>query len=352
MKTFRFFGMALVAVLVCAGFASCSSDDDDDAPAFDVPAYESVSAKYVATSSAAEFVSVELTASGNYIIVPNQSGVGYAGAASVGEYPAFMSGVTVLSGMSSYDTRAVYTGIIYGTYTQNGDNEFVLNGFGKITVQEDGDGAVSLTIQKNGGSTYVMTAAKQTQHPDSNKTNSLCRTWNVETVGMTFSIGGKVFFEETVDKENFTDLFRHFLQRMEELESQYDDEDDDEYYEDDKDYDDDEIDDEYIEELAALVDKPEEVVFTKAGTYMVYYKGGELAVSTWAWENESKGILRYSWNYEDMYDRYLSGEVTVSFKGGNLYLTSSSDLTDDEDDYEDEDMPVEMTFTWGFSEKK
>lgn len=39
-----------------------------------------------------------------------------------------------------------------------------------------------------------------------------------------------------------------------------------------------------------------QVIFTKAGTYMVTYPNSELAISTWSWVSQSEGTLRYSWN--------------------------------------------------------
>lgn len=275
----------------------------------------------MATSSASELLSVELTASGNYIIVTNQGGNAYGGKEQIAQYPAIMEGLYMLSGAKSFDTRAVYSGIIYGEYTQSGDNEFVLNGFGKISVQEDGDGAVSLTIQRNGQDAYVMTAAKQTQCPDSEKTNNLCRTWNVETIALKVVYNGRTMFDKTVKKDNIAGLFKDFFSAAGA-----------------------ELSDEEIDAYVSIFEKPKEVVFTKSGTYMVYYEGGELGVSTWTWESESKGILRYSWNYEDMYDEYSSGVVTVDFDGGNLHVTSAMSETEDGE-------TMSISFTWGFSEK-
>ena len=65
---------------------------------------------------------------------------------------------------------------------------------------------------------------------------------------------------------------------------------------------------------------PEEVVFTKTGTYVVYYTGQELAVSTWKWENEAQGYLIYSW-YNNLDDP--DGRVLVEFDGNNMQITES-----------------------------
>lgn len=73
------------------------------------------------------------------------------------------------------------------------------------------------------------------------------------------------------------------------------------------------------------------MVFTKTGTYVVYYSEDRLAVSTWKWENENKGILRYSWNPDYLNDPDESGEVLIEFKGNKLYLTESDSDYDEED---------------------
>ena len=35
MKTFRFIGMALLAIVMCVNFASCSSDNDEESDTYD-----------------------------------------------------------------------------------------------------------------------------------------------------------------------------------------------------------------------------------------------------------------------------------------------------------------------------
>ena len=85
---------------------------------------------------------------------------------------------------------------------------------------------------------------------------------------------------------------------------------------------------------------PEEVVFTKAGTYMVSYDNQMLAVSTWAWENMSTGLLRYSWNYDDMYDEEMAGTAWVSFKNNDLYLNETYKETEDGDTYEEQAITI------------
>lgn len=320
MKTFRLIGLAVMAVLMSTSFTACSDDDDDEGGSGTLvtPKYESVSAKYVATSDETEYESVELTASGNYIITLNNYYGGYSSNVKA-QANGKQSRVTMLRNKLAA-TRASFNNIIYGEYTVVSEGVYKLEGFGTITVVKEGDEAASLTIQKNGQDAEVMTAAIQGQCANSNMTNNLCRTWDVETVGMKIVYNGKTVFNKTVDAENIVDLYKA-LAKLEGDEEDYEDEDYEDYE----------------------VYTPEEVVFSKAGTYMVYYKNQTLAVSTWTWVNENKGTLRYSWNYDDMYDEDVAGEATVSFKGNWLYISETESESEDGETYSE-------TVTWGFTE--
>lgn len=78
---------------------------------------------------------------------------------------------------------------------------------------------------------------------------------------------------------------------------------------------------EYQEELKyMLAEAPQQVVFTKSGTYMVFYGNGTLAVSTWKWQDESKGTARYSWNYESIDDPDASGLINIGFADNQLVI--------------------------------
>ena len=88
------------------------------------------------------------------------------------------------------------------------------------------------------------------------------------------------------------------------------------------------------------------VTFTKAGTYLVTYNDNTLAVSTWSWINEKTGLLRYSWNYDNMDDGSEAGTVKVSYRGAQLAVQEDLDdqemdsrktRANDDDDWDDED---------------
>ena len=78
-KTLRIVGLGLAAVLLSVGMTAClGGDDDEDGEdlwegSVEAPAYESDASCYTILDSD-ELESIELTASGNYIIVPTANG--------------------------------------------------------------------------------------------------------------------------------------------------------------------------------------------------------------------------------------------------------------------------------------
>ena len=76
MKKMNFFVMALLCLCSLAiGFTSCSDDDNSVTPPdLGTPPFEAVSGKYDVTSTGSPYESIELTASGNYIVVLDNGG--------------------------------------------------------------------------------------------------------------------------------------------------------------------------------------------------------------------------------------------------------------------------------------
>lgn len=299
-----------VATLFCVlfGLTACGDDEPNDSGAttLETPAYESVSAKYDITSPSSKYQSIELTASGNYIIIENLSNQYTAPAAKrVAKKGQVPNGISFFFNGHKISTRnASSDGIIYGKYTKISDTEFELEGFGKITIEGAADNAYSLTIAENGKESYTLTAAKSTQNPSGTMTSNLCRTWKIENLHYLIKINGATQLNKTFSVDQFED-------QLDMDKSDY----------------------------------PEQVVFTKAGTYMVYYADNTLAVSTWAWENESNGVLRYSWDYDDMYDDEDAGLATIIFNGAMMHISESYEEVEDGEHYAE-------TLTWGLSEVK
>ena len=66
--------------------------------------------------------------------------------------------------------------------------------------------------------------------------------------------------------------------------------------------------------------KPQSIIFTKSGSYIVGYNNGAIGISTWMWENEDEGVLRYSWDTTDIYN---GGLVDISFTNNILNISET-----------------------------
>lgn len=320
MKTFRKVGMVFLAVLLCGSMAACSEDDEDgdgggtgiENVTLTAPEYEEHAALYEMNGNG-EYKSIELTASGDYIVTLN----GYYSAKKLLK-PELQKANRWARNFSMLNngvrsTRSSYNGIIYGKYTVNSEGVYVLEGFGTIELTGSSDNAVALVVTPEGGEPETMTAAVKNQAPNSDITNALCRTWEVKAFRMVIKFNGKKYFDET----GYINNLQPFIDKLSEF-----------------------AEEELTVESVFGEALPKDVVFTKAGTYMVSYTNDMLAVSTWAWVNAAKGELRYSWNYEDMEDEEMAGNATISFKNNQLYLKEGYVEVDEDGKYEEEQYTI------------
>lgn len=291
--------MILSLVFGMTVFTSCSSDSDGGTNLTDAK-YESTAAKYEIQGSNSPYSSIELTASGDYIIIRS-------GAAASRPFALNDMFVSKFIARPAEDTRAS-SSVIHGKYTKISDTEYQLEGFGTIVITGSTDNAASLEITETGKSSYTLTAAVATQAPASDMTKNLCRTWsfasyrlemNVPNMGKVFD-GEYTFNNEGTERLN-QDLYNMYRSYDASFTMSYEQYKSSRYY-----------------IKPDISDMPENIIFTKTGTYMVLYANETLAVSTWTWDDESKGILRYSWDYGDMNNKNRSGNVQVSFRGNQL----------------------------------
>ena len=322
MKILKMLSLMALGLLTSLSFQSCSSDDDDDQPGDEIvttlstPKYEGASALYNVTDTSSGYESIEFTASGNYVITkaPFYGAPRRMVAANNMSFGFFPKAQTVTRSSS-------YNNIIYGTYTKKGDT-YVLEGFGTITVVGGGSNAVTLEITTNDGESVSVGAQKEQQYSSSNMTNNLCRTWKMGRVRVLMQMLGQTIMDKTYN--SYAEFVRESL-KMEGLSG-------------------DELEKEVKKELE---DAPEQVIFTKSGTYIVFYANGELAVSTWKWQNEATGLARYSWNYEHINDPDESGVINISFAADQLLITEY-----DVDSEDDEALSMSSAVTWFLTEVK
>lgn len=248
---------------------SCSKDEADSSN-LDTPKYESVSAKYEILSSQSPYKSIELGASGDYIVITSDYYSAMSRASS-------LSKIGVFGNWGMSQSRATnYDGIIYGTYKQLDNGDFDLKGFGVIKVVYGENNEVeALSITPDKGIEMQFDVEKVEVMDDDDITNSLCRTWMFEKFRVVAYVSGKKVLDEFVDGADL----------------------------------------EYFDiEIS-------EVLFSKSGTYMVVYGDKSLGVASWKWKNMDERILSYSWDGE-WYESYTA---QISFEGNSLILYEERD---------------------------
>lgn len=290
--------MAIALTLTPVTLTSCSSDDDEDSPkdepsekyealGYDEPKYEKESALYLVNASGSDIRSIELTPTGDYIVMKNNSIIDKVQRKSPS---ALRVAHGTLTRAYSDDKMA------YGKYTRTGDGKYTLDGYGTLVVTGGESDAVKLTITLNDGRKIEVGAMKRDQYTATAKTNAICRKWNIGKVVVHKATGDVTY-------SSIEDMDRH------------------------------------EHEVWSPEWEPKQVLFTKSGSYIVFYANQNLGVSTWGWTNEDTGEARYSWDWDHLYDVSESGVIIFAFQGKQLLVT------EDENEYSD-------AITYYFSEAK
>lgn len=165
MKKFFNLNLLLSGLLMAAcafTFTACSDDDDDnngDGP-LDKPTYADDAVKFEITDASSQYSSIELTASGDYIVEK----------ALAGTYSA-VKGFKALAPSTRATAKPESNSyIICGTYEKNADGSYTLKGFGKIEI---GEQSIIITINNETKTTH---AVKKSPKID-NMSSDLFRTW-------------------------------------------------------------------------------------------------------------------------------------------------------------------------------
>lgn len=311
----------IIMVVLASVMGACSSDSDGDdggESSFDAPKYVADAAKYVIEDDAtSQYKSIELTESGNFIIQLNNQ---LEKTVKVGNGKKLASRMSFIMKPNAKSKAArserIYSELAYGSYTKTGDNEYQLAGFGTLVVTKDENGGTySLELTRTGAKTVTLKALKPEVYiQDGVMTSKLCRSWDIAGFRMFAKLNGKTLMD--ISANTVQELETKYIEWVKANVPDYDE------------------DDLIFDEIDYL---PTGVIFTKTGTYMPLYANNKdtfLAVSTWRWIDESKGLLRYSWNPDSFDDEYLGGEVKVEFNDGKLHITESEKETDEEGTYE------------------
>lgn len=297
MKKFKLLAMAAAVMLTATCFTACSDDDGIGNISLPTPQYEQVSGKYEITSSGSPYESIELGASGNYVVTR-----GYGGySAPQGEGRMRMS----LLAKRGTTRSTEYGGIIYGTFTALGGNEYALEGFGTIKLEYNGSEVTGIEVTTN-GTTTAYTAEKAPTMGNDNITSALCRTWKVEKVRDVYldkQTGEKT--DETVTPDAPGSFGG---------------------------------------------DMGREVMFSKSGTYLIARLDGSIEMAEWKWKNRGAGQLYYAWDGD-----WTGDYCTITFDGNRAVIHDKWEdeygrdeswtylVTDDATETPDTDLPENMS---------
>ena len=264
--------MVMALLFMATGFTACSDDDDNGGgtPSLGTPQYEEVSGKYAITSQGSPYESIELGASGNYIVTLNYGGGYYAAANTTASRTAANGHKSLLNGGAR--TRATQDGnVIYGTFTSLGGNEYALEGFGTVKLEYAGDNVTGIEVTTQGGQTTRYTAEKQPVMGGDDMTNTLCRTWRIEKIHEIY------IDKQTGEKEDYT------VTPDNPGEYGY--------------------------------DMPIEVMWSKSGTYLVSYRDETIGLAEWKWRNRGAGEIYYAWDGE-----WTGDYCTITFEGNKAVI--------------------------------
>ncbi len=305
---------AAMAVLLMGAMTSCSEEKEGK---FDTPKFVADAAKYVIDNAQAEYASIELTESGNYIITPNQMSNArrYASAEEKKTNKLSLLKNSIWNNPDEVPATRyeVYSHILYGKYTKTSENVYTLDGYGTLTIKKDDSGSsFSIVLTPFGMDSKEYTAHQMNADLNSGMSDKLCRTWIFESFKYYVKLNGKTMLE--LSANSIEELLKKMKAWAEKNDPEFDPSD-------------------WEDALEGFQHgaQPDNMIFTKTGTYVVFYSTEELAVSTWKWKNEKKGILHYCWNPAWIDDPYEGGDVKIEFKNNKLHVTEFAYELEDED---------------------
>lgn len=328
----RTFLITLAACALPLAFSACSDDSGDDGgngPGtgevdnevgdFDTPAFADYAAKYEITDEGSDYKSIELTESGFYIITTKngqaqttKTGTETATNKSATQHPTMLTPYCSRASSGEMNPGDVIYGHISGSYTVTGENTFHLENIGTLKVIHEGNAIYSLNVVSEDGQRSILLKSSlyEPLYRNSAKTLSLCRTWDIVKLRYWYIINGKTI--ANIEGNTYEELVYNIDQWAKENDPDYDG-------------------DGPIVDLTGR--SPRRIMFSKFGTYAVFYKEGTMAVSTWAWADIARGILVYSW--DNIYDGDTDGNVVIRFRGNNAYMIEAYGENDGFTSYEE-----------------
>ena len=258
----------------------------------------------------APFYSLELMPDGYYLLVTNHTYNYYSPAVKVAAkadgkfaiYKKHKAGSMRMRGTTDENgTITLSDGSEYGKFTKIGDKKYRLSNGVEVDLLNTSGSDKRISYKKSYG--VISNVYVNVSEPVSDEiTNSLCRTWNVNSIEMWFYWNRKYVarIKQTI-KDGKGETSVSTISGIDE----------DEFYSED-------------DEICY------KVVFTSRGTYICFYLNGEVDVSLWKWEDKEQGTMYYNRSEYDYDDIASNGYVTARFAGNQMRIYE--DYTDKEDD--------------------
>lgn len=262
--------------LCMGGFTACNSDSDNEKNEPKLPTFEEVAAKYVATDETAALQIVELTPDAHYIVAAQGS-------------------------QKDTDVR-------FGTYSILDAGKFLLKGYGNVEVNDHGAGAYTLNVTPTDGSDIQVRTNKRRRVEGGKLTERIMGEWKTVALRVQINREGQTF-EKTIKDGEWEAMEKELRAWAQQFADETDANYPNNYV--------DEMIDEYQYQFVS-------VLFSRFGTYLVI-RDKQSECAWWQWENEAEGLLHFSWNEEDMYDKDESRTTRITFEGERLCFTDHYD---------------------------
>lgn len=271
MKQTKWFFILMAFVLCLGGLSACSSDDGPENGGDIGDQIENAdAARYEITDPNADISFIELTEGGQYFVGGDES--------DYGAKPMLARRAEQLADEDDED------GLCYGDYTKNANGEFVLNGYGTLTVTKNGE-VYELKVVPEGSTTTKSYSARKATSTEvvSNTAKNLCRTWKFQSVAYSLKAGGYTAFDFKAN--SMRELATKMKAKMKELASKNGEE----WTQEDE--------DEWNEQIQyAYEEQPERLTFAASG-YM-YARFGDNNVERGKWRMPLANKLQL-WNLDE-----------------------------------------------------
>lgn len=271
MKQTKWFFILMAFVLCLGGLSACSSDDGPENGGDNGDQIENAdAARYEITDPNADISFIELTEGGQYFVGGDES--------DYGAKPMMARRAAQRAAESSDD------GLHYGDYTKGANGEFVLNGYGTLTVTKNGE-VYELKVVPEGSTTTKSYSARKATSTEvvSNTAKNLCRTWKFQSVAYSLKAGGYTAFDFKAN--SMRELATKMKAKMKELASKNGEE----WTQEDE--------DEWNEQIQyAYEEQPERLTFAASG-YM-YARFGDNNVERGKWRMPLANKLQL-WNLDE-----------------------------------------------------